>query len=160
MRKYNEGYSLVLVLVVLTVIALLATFILSFSLSNLQNQQASLNRMQEDYAAAGEIEKYVAKIENFIRNTQGEELSEDDELYYVLTLTADTLKFDESTLNVEFLDEKIQIKSKSGDTVITYVLFFQADKVEKIADKEEYKLSDCTGIGCEFYEISREVAPE
>lgn len=50
MKKHNEGYVLVLVLVVILVISLLSAAILSFSLKNLQNQQAAVDRMEEEYA--------------------------------------------------------------------------------------------------------------
>lgn len=63
MKKHNEGYSLVLVLVVLTLMSLVASFILSVSLKNLQSQTAAVNRMTDQYAAAGEIEKIVAQLE-------------------------------------------------------------------------------------------------
>ena len=62
MKKHNEGYSLVLVLVVLTVIGLISAFILTFSLNNLKNQQASVERMQARYKVVGEIEKTVATL--------------------------------------------------------------------------------------------------
>lgn len=69
MKKHNEGYSLVLVLVVLTLMSLVASFILSVSLKNLQSQTAAVNRMEQEYAAAGEIEKIVAELEAFIHGT-------------------------------------------------------------------------------------------
>ena len=65
MKKHNEGYSLVLVLVVLVLMSLVASFILSVSLKNLQSQTAAVSRMEDKYTAAGEIEKIVAQLEAF-----------------------------------------------------------------------------------------------
>lgn len=65
MKKHNEGYSLVLVLVVLTLMSLVASFILSVSLKNLKSQTAAVTRMQDEYTAAGEIEKVVGKLKAF-----------------------------------------------------------------------------------------------
>lgn len=62
MRKHNEGYALPFVLVVMTVLALVATSMMTLALRNLQNQRTSVERMQDRYAAEGEIEKVVAKL--------------------------------------------------------------------------------------------------
>lgn len=59
MKKHDEGYALVLVLVVMIVISLVAATVLTFSLRNLQNQQKSIQRMEDKYAAQGLIESCV-----------------------------------------------------------------------------------------------------
>ena len=64
MKKHNEGYSLVLVLVVLVLMSLVASFILSVSLKNLQSQTAAVSRMEDKYAATGAIEKIHAQLTN------------------------------------------------------------------------------------------------
>lgn len=50
MKKHNEGYSLVLVLVVIIVLSLISTFLLSSSLQNLQRQQKSVDNMVNEYS--------------------------------------------------------------------------------------------------------------
>lgn len=62
MKKHDEGYALVLVLVVMIVISLVAASVLTFSLRNLQNQQKSIQRMEDKYAAQGMIEEVVAQL--------------------------------------------------------------------------------------------------
>ena len=62
MKKHDEGYALVLVLVVILVLGIVASSLLSFALSNLKNQRASIDRMADKYEAAGEIEKLVAVL--------------------------------------------------------------------------------------------------
>lgn len=104
MKKHNEGYSLVLVLVVLTVLSLVASFILSFSLRNLQSQTASVERMEQKYAAAGEIEKIVAQLEAFDGT---------DEIELPVYYTDDGI---ERTLGVT--DNKLVIEVYSGNVGI------------------------------------------
>lgn len=62
MRKHNEGYALPFVLVVMTVLALVATSMMTLALRNLQNQRASVERMQDRYTAEGAIEIVVARL--------------------------------------------------------------------------------------------------
>ena len=67
MKKNNEGYALVLVLVVITVLCLVALAMTAASLKNLHNQQKSIERMQAKYDAQGEIEKVIAGFEEKIK---------------------------------------------------------------------------------------------
>ena len=64
MKKYNEGYALPFVLVVLVVMCIIAVGIMDFSLRNLQSQKATIQRMEAKYEAAGKIEEIVAAIQN------------------------------------------------------------------------------------------------
>lgn len=64
MKKHDEGYVLVYVTVVLLVFCLVATTILTGAHNNLQNQQRTIARMQDQYAAEGMIEKVVAQLSN------------------------------------------------------------------------------------------------
>lgn len=63
MKKHDEGYALPFVLVVMVIICLVGISIMSSSLNNLQNQKASIERMQDQYAAAGKIEKVLAILQ-------------------------------------------------------------------------------------------------
>ena len=69
MRKYNEGYALPFVVVVMLVLCLVAVSILTFSLQNLQNQQTSIERMQDKYEAQGEVEKKIANVASLNSST-------------------------------------------------------------------------------------------
>ena len=62
MRKRNEGYVLIYVLVVMVVMGLVATGALTVSLNNYRAQQAAGQRMQELYEAEGIAEQLVAEI--------------------------------------------------------------------------------------------------
>lgn len=63
MFKRNDGYALSYVLVVLMVLAIIATAVMAPPLRNLQMQQASIERMQEKYAAQGMVEQVVAQLD-------------------------------------------------------------------------------------------------
>jgi len=63
MKKHDEGYALPFVLVVMVIICLVGISIMSSSLNNLQNQKSSIERMQDQYAAAGKIEKVLAILQ-------------------------------------------------------------------------------------------------
>lgn len=131
MKKHNEGYSLVLVLVVLTVLSLVASFILSFSLRNLQSQTASVERMEQKYAAAGEIERIVAQLEAIKGETEPKELS----------LSNVTLS-EENTLAIEVQHEAVLIKC---------TLKLTADKVEY--NGGVFKITKLTDVQYTSYEI-------
>ena len=66
MKKHDEGYVLVYVTVVLLVFCLVATTILTGALNNLRNQQNAIAKMEDQYAAAGEIEKVIASMDALI----------------------------------------------------------------------------------------------
>lgn len=62
MKKHNEGYTLVLVMVVILVLLTFSLAITSFSLHNLKNQMASADRLAAKYAAQGEVEKILGQL--------------------------------------------------------------------------------------------------
>lgn len=134
MRKHNEGYSLVLVLVVLVVICLVATFILSFSLSNLKNQQASVERMQHRYAVAGEIEKIVAELEKKV-----DPVSQ--------TIELKDAEVDHEKMTVKYVKQ-------SGTVRIECTLLLEAEMMEPVLGEEKYFISGWTGVKCISYQIS------
>ena len=63
MFKRNDGYALSYVLVVLMVLAIIATAVMAPPLRNLQMQQASIERMKDKYIAQGMVEQVVAQLE-------------------------------------------------------------------------------------------------
>lgn len=64
MKKHDEGYALVLVVLAIVVLSLLTSIIFSDAIRNLKSQQNSLNRMQDQYTLEGEIEKLVSQIKS------------------------------------------------------------------------------------------------
>ena len=64
MKKHNDGYALLLVLVVMIVLTTIVTSVLSLSLQNMKAQQRSIENMQDKYSAQGAVEQVVAMIED------------------------------------------------------------------------------------------------
>lgn len=62
MKKHDEGYALVFVLIVMVVLSIVATTLMTGAMKNLQAQNTSLSQMQAKYKAQGEIEKAVQLI--------------------------------------------------------------------------------------------------
>ena len=62
MRKHNEGYALVLVLVTMVVLSLVSLALMSVGLRNLKSQKAVGERMVDKYAAQGQIEIILANL--------------------------------------------------------------------------------------------------
>ena len=62
MKKHDEGYVLPLVLVVLTIMTLVAAYVLAGTLQTVTNQQNSIAQMKDRYGAQGAIEKVVAQL--------------------------------------------------------------------------------------------------
>ena len=63
MKKHDEGYTLVLVVVIILVLGIMSAALMSLTVTNLRNQRNSVNRMQEKYSAQGAVEIAVAELE-------------------------------------------------------------------------------------------------
>lgn len=69
MKKYDEGYALPMVLVVILILCLVASYILSGALQTVTAQQDSIAQMKQEYAAQGEIEKIVSQMKSVRSNS-------------------------------------------------------------------------------------------
>lgn len=158
--KNNEGYALPFVLVVMVIICLVGISILSSSLNNLQNQQASIERMQDQYAVAGEIEKVMAPVK-FNKcvsvNTLGDLLVTDAEGKNEFVFTKgtegkeDTLDFTLDTSRLESTaNESVQIKAKIQ---ITGTITESPQKLENGTEVTLYGFPDKFEINYLTYEI-------
>lgn len=64
-KKFDEGYSLPLVLVVMAVLAALASGLMTVVMRNMEAQQSSVAIMQNQYAAQGKLEMVIAELCQF-----------------------------------------------------------------------------------------------
>ena len=75
MKKNNGGYVLAYVMIVITVVSAMALAVGSVAVRNLQVQEAAVERMQDLYAAEGEIERFqawvIGKTIDDIKNIEG-----------------------------------------------------------------------------------------
>ena len=135
MRKHNEGYALVLVLVVLIVLGLLSTVILTGAQRNLEVHRSGVETMQDKYQAMGEIEKIIGALDAHI----GDRL--------------EILKADRETWKLAYDHEKseIQIMSSCGNVRIDCILLI---KGSVDIDTESVYISPLLGYTITSYEIS------
>lgn len=162
MKKHNEGYTLVLVLVVLTVLSLLVSYVLTFSLRNLNTQKAAAVRVQDHYTAAGEIEAAIGVLEAFVKahpnmtltvmnhSENGtftlETKAENQEEQYTLTLPG--------TATCETENIVMEFSGHSGSVRIDCELRFAGTLVRIYQQTNTYTCSNLTGVACTDYKIS------
>lgn len=63
MKRHQEGYVLLYVVVVIAVMSIVAVAVASGAMSNMRAQEASIRRMQEQYTALGYIEELAVQIQ-------------------------------------------------------------------------------------------------
>lgn len=71
MRRREEGYVLLYVVIVIVLLCVLAMGVCTISLRNLQSQQASIERTRQLYEAEGQIEWFVAEAKGGGENISG-----------------------------------------------------------------------------------------
>ena len=139
MRKHNEGYTLVLVLVVLIVLALLSTLILTGAQRNLEAQWSSVEHMQDKYQAQAEIEKVQAKLEALLANNVTEPILLKDDSAIDITVTA--------------LDKKVEAVARSGSVQVRCKWILECTSITE-SGVDSYQISNFTGMECTSYQIS------
>lgn len=77
MKKHDEGYVLAYVTVILLLFCLIATGILTGAMKNMTNQQDTIQRMKDRYAAEGMIQKAIVMIKNNQNPGEMKEFAED-----------------------------------------------------------------------------------
>ena len=171
LRK-EDGYVMVYVLIVFTILSLVAGSICSISLKNLQVQKADVTRMQARYEAEGVLQECLADvaqgtwigdttdvvevvedIENYIENIENMEVSEVD---WEEPYPADTDKYEDTytvSASVQVNKESVSIEAKLRIPV--YIELTLVEGTETISQYYSYvcevKASD---IAYDFYNIS------
>lgn len=153
-KKHDDGYVLAYVMVVITVLCLIAVSLLSISLKNMQAQTADIKRMQDKYAAQGEIEKVVAQLEAI---TTIPKANTEDFLNEKLGTLDEDINVSTSFVNGESgRDVKITIVSINETIQIDCVLIWKATLTEteteyivssSIIEYDSYQISAVAGEG-------------
>ena len=142
MRKYNEGYTLVLVMVVLIVMVLLATAILTASEKNLRAQVNSVTDMQNKYQAQGEIEKVIGSLEALV----GQEKA---------NILPNELGSANCQVAIDAGQKTITIISKYDTVQIKCVVTLKCEWFVKLEDGSDgYEVYKLESVTCGAYEIS------
>ena len=143
MKKHDEGYTLVLVVVIILVLGIMSAALMSLTVTNLRNQRNSVNRMQEKYSAQGAVEIAVAELEAQIEEKLVEipadekieipyQSGAEDEAYPLAAVTQwielmgltsesdpNSVKIDGETFSFEIPKT---VKSETGKTQVDFVL--------------------------------------
>ena len=148
MKKHNEGYTLVLVMVVLVVLSLLATIVLSASLRNVQIQQKAVERLQDKYAAEAEVEKILGAIQSVMTTGEGTiPVKPADEIRVILS-------------DVENQGNQLAIKvisTTSPYTQIDAILQLEGATFTVISDESITISGGAYAVKCISYDISSDV---
>lgn len=147
MRKYNEGYALVLVLVVLIVLAMLSAVILTGAQRNLEAQVNSVDYMTAKYKAQGEVEIITASLESLLNTGTG-------------TVQLRNKSAENLTVTVVVENPNVKITSIYDNVQIDCTLLLKCAGIT--GDQTNgYIITGFEGISCTSYEIStKEVAPD
>lgn len=130
MKKHDDGYVLVLVMVVLLVICIVATSMMTIAMKGLQEQKQSVAQMQDRYAAEGEIEKFVA-ILNHAKEVAGavsiEQVKEEDVDYVQLLVSGNVAAKLEGRLGEDGAIRTVNIKVVQGTAQVDCRLKLQGN---------------------------------
>ena len=131
-----------LVMVVLVVLCLLATFILSFSVRNLKSQVDSVSQLQEKYHAQAEIEKIVATLESMIGTEEAD-------------IALNSTEIDDIKVEIQVQEEykEIQIISSCGAVRVYTTLKLDCRQIiDPLMDAEDtYKIFNLAGVSYTTY---------
>ena len=178
MKKRNEGYTLVLVLVVLVILCLMASYLLTFSLRNLHTQKAAALREQHRYAAVGEIEEAVGSLQAFAEKNVGAELivaftkpENSDERIFLLTTSEEFKKKEQDRVEENWIllsgvkDVKMTVVEKNIGGLSLELVSCPGSiqincKLQLLAviglseEKDIYTVTDFSGVEYVSYDIS------
>jgi competence protein ComGC len=160
MKKRNEGYTLVLVLVVLVILCLMASYLLTFSLRNLHTQKAAALREQHRYAAVGEVETVVGSLQAFAENVPegvSVAVTADPENGTVLLETQEETPATLAIVGTAKLEAdrlRLMLVSSTGTTRIDCTLQLEAAATKNLTKEHFYQLAGLTGVEYVSYDIS------
>ena len=141
MRKHNEGYALVLVLVVLIVLGLLSAVILTGAQRNLEVHRSGVETMQNKYQAMGEIEKIIGALETFSQEVDPIQLANANNGDVTLNYSRDKEDMGRN--------KTIYLTSICGNVQIDCTVIL----IDGVIDQDE-RIIAMSGYTCTSYEIS------
>ncbi len=109
MRRRQDGYVLVYVMVVILFLCVAAAAVCTVSLRNLKSQQASLAQMQSRYEAEGKIEQFTAQL----KTASGE--GEDGSAAKAAAINSLIERFSSDDVSFTWNEQSAEIYAESGD---------------------------------------------
>lgn len=158
MKKHDEGYVLAYVVVIMAVLTTIALSVMSVSLSNLQKQRAEVERMQDKYAAEGDIEQVIARLDANRQMSVGvSDLLEGTEVHPELDINAEARNVCTLTLERQGKSVKIicKIKVTCASDIETELGGYRFDRPEW-----EYESYTITSVTSEETEGGGESVPK
>lgn len=158
MKKHTEGYVMIYVLVVMVLLALVATGVLSVSLNNLKAQKAAGDRMQELYTAEGVAEQIFSELKGCSTGQIG--LDSSDIAAVEAEMEADGLSDEEKELNRSYyldnylLHKTFQIFEENGLQAIKARWNVGTNSLQIVIATHEDGSIQYDAVGNPFYFIS------
>lgn len=123
MKKHNEGYALIFVLVVLAVLFVIVSLILPTTIRNHEAQLRSIQTMKDKYEAQGAIEMLVAKLENWDK----------EEEWYKIAILEEELRTLREQKSNKIINEAQSKINEAGTYKLEYDVTASAGKGELIS---------------------------
>lgn len=146
MKKHNEGYTLVYVLVVLVVLCLLTAAVLSSAIRNLHFQQKVAETVCDKYTIQGEIARIRLQLEAM--NDSG---------------NIDLNNNFDSGVQIVVVENIVVVRARSGQTQGDCILVLKdaigsGNNTVEVSIKDEdkngvYNVTNLGGVECIYYEI-------
>lgn len=161
MKKHDEGYALVLVVVVIAVFSLIVIpSVLQTALANMEGQRDSIDRMTDKYKVQGEIEIAVAQLnaeieaippeENEVKVSSGAGENNDYRVAAIIEWIKKNLSPDEADpASIKIIDNRffcnipLQKASDSGNTRIDFTVELSGiiDEMDSEGIQKCYKIT-------------------
>ena len=136
MKKHNEGYALAFVLVMLAVLALLSSVILAASWRNMRFQQIAAQRMSDEYAVKGQLDRIMIQLEA-LGSAGSIDLKNDPA----------------SGLQIVVVENIVVMRARSGQIQGDCVLMLTGATITDADGDGTYDINNLSQVTCAHYEI-------
>ena len=149
MKKHDEGYALVMVLIVMLVLCTVAGSVLAISTGNLKKQQESFGRMEERYEAAGYIEEAFVRIEAALKKTD----AGFGEAYLAAILDENLVRYETPVWDETEKCVVVHLEAVSGSTVVVCDLEIRCSEGKEITPSDGVFLIPDGEVEYRSYEV-------
>lgn len=147
MKNRNDGgYSLALVLVIISILALIATALMTATINNMASQEHEIEKMQKQYEAQGKLEMVLAElsenqiVELTVNSTQ--QLAIQKAIETACGTNASVTAADSNSLKLWKIDANSKIQPYTSnaqpyETLFTYDFQISATSGEEVAGNDD-----------------------
>ena len=153
MKKHDEGYALVFVLVVMTVLSAVAIALMSGALKNLQAQNDAIARMEAKYEAQGLVEKQVGTMMQHIGTVAtGTSYLSDAEAIEALTNAIGDLEPVAGDPTACMMNATATLEKETVTVQIVYEVVFRG--IVHYGESDGFTIKEPTDIVYNFYSLT------